>query len=79
MKAGKTALSSSGWPFVKGGLLLKTAEEGWEINQDSQFPKKRSNRHFCVSFGHCPKRNYRFRKDHSSSIGFEKQTKKDLF
>lgn len=65
------ALPSSDWPFIKGGLLLKTAEDGWNRSQGSQFPKKRLNRDFCVSFRHYPKCSYRFRKDHSYSIGFE--------
>lgn len=54
-KAGETALPSSERPFIKGGLLSETAEEGWEINQDSRLPKKRSNRHFRCLFWALPK------------------------
>lgn len=37
------------------GFVVKTAEEGWKRNQGSQFPEKRLNRDFCVSFRHYPK------------------------
>lgn len=65
------ALPGSEWPCIKGGLLLKKAEDGWKRSQGSQFPRKRLNRDFCVSFMHYPKCNYRFRKDHSNSTEFE--------
>ena len=38
------ALPGSEWPFIKGGLFLKTAADGWKRSQDAQFPKKSLNR-----------------------------------
>lgn len=72
------ALPGSEWPFIKGGLFLKTAAEGWKRSQDAQFPKKSLNRDFCVSFRHYPKCNYGFRKDHLYSTGFEEMNLKKI-
>lgn len=47
--------NSSERPCIKGGLLLKTAEEGRERKQGSGFPKRSLNRDFCVSLRHYPK------------------------
>lgn len=79
---GESALPVSERSFIKGGLLLKTAEKGWRSSQGSRFPEKRLNRDCCVSFRRYPKWKYRFRKDQTGShiaLDFKKWTKKDLF
>lgn len=38
----------SEWPFIKGGLFLKTAAEGWKRSQDAQFPKESEQGLLCL-------------------------------
>lgn len=40
MKAGKTALPSSEWPFIKGGLLLKQQRRGGKETKALNVPKR---------------------------------------